>query len=139
VGTEEHDLPARIRAARERAGVTQEELARRLGMSTKGYRAYESHRHPTPERIQAIADALEITTAELLVDDGLSGIRRELVRIRNDQRLARHEIDELKRELGDRAVLLEMMAKALELPPIQRPSRKLSPAPDNNDKETQST
>lgn len=130
-------MPARIRAARERAGVTQEELAHRLRMSTKGYRAYESHRHPTPERIQAIADALQISTAELLVDDGLSGIRRELVRLRNDQRLARHEIDELKRELADRAVLLDMMARALELPPFQRPSR-VSTTPNENNEDLQS-
>ncbi|HEX8751909.1 MAG TPA: helix-turn-helix transcriptional regulator, partial [Solirubrobacterales bacterium] len=88
----QEDLPDRIRAARQRAGVTQEELARRLGMSTKGYRAYESTREPVPERLAQIADALGISLAELLVDDGLAGVRRELARLRNDIRLVRREL-----------------------------------------------
>ena len=48
----------RIREARETiAEISQEEAARRLGLSLKGYRAYETFRKPSPRRLREIAAA----------------------------------------------------------------------------------
>jgi predicted ATPase/DNA-binding XRE family transcriptional regulator len=56
----------RLRAAREVAGVTQEELARRAGLSLDAISALErgSRRHPYPSTVQALADALELSAAD---------------------------------------------------------------------------
>ncbi|HEX8751911.1 MAG TPA: helix-turn-helix transcriptional regulator [Solirubrobacterales bacterium] len=75
------DFAVRLRAARERAGVTQEELARRLGMSTKGYRAYEAGRRPGEERLADIALALGVGVADLFIDNSLTALRREVSRL----------------------------------------------------------
>lgn len=91
------DLSMRLRAARERAGVTQEELARRLGMSTKGYRAYEAGRHPDQHRLKEIADALEITIPELLIEDGLQSFRRQLAVLQNKCKLLERRVAQLER------------------------------------------
>lgn len=49
-------LCRRIRRARVRlAAISQEEAARRLGLSLKGYRAYETFREPSIRRLRQIA------------------------------------------------------------------------------------
>lgn len=51
-------LCRRIRDARLHiAGISQEEAARRLGLSLKGYRAYETFREPRLRRLRQIAAA----------------------------------------------------------------------------------
>ena len=59
--TEPASQPAicrRIREVRERSlGISQEEAARRLGISLKAYRAYETFREPKISRLRQIAAA----------------------------------------------------------------------------------
>jgi len=52
------EICQRIREARERAGVTQEEMARRLFLSLGAYAAYERRREPRLSRLRQIAQAL---------------------------------------------------------------------------------
>jgi transcriptional regulator with XRE-family HTH domain len=47
-----------IRQARKEAGLSQEQMAVRLGLSRGGYVAYEQHREPSSERRRQIATAL---------------------------------------------------------------------------------
>ena len=54
------DLCQLIRAEREKAGLSQEELARKLDMSLAGYRLYERFREPKPPRLRQIALALRL-------------------------------------------------------------------------------
>ena len=57
----------RIKAARKAAGITQAELADRLGISYVGVSQWENDlRNPKIETIQRIADALDIPVGELL-------------------------------------------------------------------------
>jgi predicted ATPase/DNA-binding CsgD family transcriptional regulator/DNA-binding XRE family transcriptional regulator len=55
-----------LRGLRETAGLTQEELAERAGLTGKGISALErgDRRHPYPATVRAIADALELDNAE---------------------------------------------------------------------------
>ena len=61
---EEREAPSLcrwVRREREKAGLTQEEVARRMNMSLTGYRKYErGPREPKPERLREIAVALEL-------------------------------------------------------------------------------
>lgn len=56
----------RLRHLRESAGLTQEELAERAGLTSKGVGALERgvRRHPYPHTVRALADALELDAAE---------------------------------------------------------------------------
>ena len=57
----------RLRAARTAQGLTQAELARKLGVSDAAVRMWElGHREPDLSMLTAIADALGVTVAELL-------------------------------------------------------------------------
>lgn len=64
----------RLRPIREAAGLTQEELATRAGLTAKGIAAIERGRRqrPYPNTIAAIADALKLTDSER---DALVGIK----------------------------------------------------------------
>lgn len=57
---------ARLRSAREAAGLTQEALAERAGLSFNAVSALERglRRHPYPATLQALADALALSEAE---------------------------------------------------------------------------
>jgi transcriptional regulator with XRE-family HTH domain len=67
------DAPAlcrRIRDARlSVARISQEEAARRLGLSLKAYRAYELFREPSIRRVREIANAFGLHERNLLDDD----------------------------------------------------------------------
>jgi transcriptional regulator with XRE-family HTH domain len=68
------DAPAlcrRIRAARLNvAHVSQEEAARRLGLSLKAYRAYELFREPSVRRLREIATAFGLDEDYFLAPNG---------------------------------------------------------------------
>ncbi len=69
------DIGQRIRAARKRAGLSQEEVARRAGMSLKGM-AYIERGHiedPHISSVRSIADALGVPVGELLGEPVLAG------------------------------------------------------------------
>jgi len=62
-------LCSRIRAARVSvAGISQEEAARRLCLSLKGYRAYEMFREPSLRRLREIAAAFGLDESYFLRD-----------------------------------------------------------------------
>jgi transcriptional regulator with XRE-family HTH domain len=64
-------LCRRIRDARLNfAHVSQEEAARRLGLSLKAYRAYEVFREPSIRRLREIARAFGLDEDYFLVTDG---------------------------------------------------------------------
>jgi transcriptional regulator with XRE-family HTH domain len=57
---------ARLRRVREAAGLTQEDLAARAGLSAKGISDLErgARRRPRPHTVRALADALELSEDE---------------------------------------------------------------------------
>ncbi len=65
-GARTADFGARLRRLREAAGLTQEELASRAGLSAKAVSALErgERKRPYPHTIGALADALELSGAE---------------------------------------------------------------------------
>jgi transcriptional regulator with XRE-family HTH domain len=64
-------LCRRIREARlNSAHVSQEEAARRLGLSLKAYRAYEVFREPSIRRLREIARAFGLDENHFLVSNG---------------------------------------------------------------------
>jgi transcriptional regulator with XRE-family HTH domain len=52
---------AMMRRARENAGLSQEIVARRIGMSLNSYRELETVREPSVARLRQFADALGLT------------------------------------------------------------------------------
>src|SRR5437868_510180 len=64
--TEDDAFSARLRRAREAAGLAQEELAERAGLSVNTVGGLErgEHRRPYPATIRALSDALGLTDAE---------------------------------------------------------------------------
>ena len=71
-GTDSSDIEAairrRIRAVREAHDITQEELARRLGVEQPTVARYEKTRTPSTIMLHRIARALDTTMADLLRD-----------------------------------------------------------------------
>ena len=73
------DIGQKIRAARKRAGLSQEEVARRAGMSLKGM-AYIERGHiedPHISSVRSIADALGVPAGELLGEPVLAAPKGE--------------------------------------------------------------
>ena len=65
------DIPAIIKAARLRAGMTQQELGEKMGYNPESAgpiaRAWESGRRPVPlDKIRALAAALNLTLDDLI-------------------------------------------------------------------------
>ncbi|MGI5855927.1 MAG: helix-turn-helix domain-containing protein [Candidatus Merdivicinus sp.] len=60
-------ISEKIREARSKAGLTQQQLADKLGVSQQYIANYESGKHyPKIQTLQKIADALEVSMADLL-------------------------------------------------------------------------
>jgi transcriptional regulator with XRE-family HTH domain len=72
------DLGGRLRALRRDAGLTQEQLAQRAGMSLPGFTQVERGISPDPHysTLRQIAEALNITVAELTGEVALEGKAR---------------------------------------------------------------
>ncbi|WP_448575369.1 helix-turn-helix domain-containing protein [Thermomicrobium sp.] len=67
MGFDQRSFGQRLRLARRRAGLTQEELARRAGLTVGAYRRVERGRvHPYAGTVVALARALEVSTDWLL-------------------------------------------------------------------------
>lgn len=65
------DVGARIKSLREAAGLSQNELARRAGVSQSGLSYIESgEKSPSVDTLLRIADALGVTVSELLNAQG---------------------------------------------------------------------
>jgi predicted ATPase/DNA-binding XRE family transcriptional regulator len=65
-GREDVPFGARLRRLREAAGLTQEELASRAGLSTRGISSLErgERKHPHPHTVRSLADALGLADYE---------------------------------------------------------------------------
>ena len=73
-GHEEAALGARIRDAREQSGMTQIQLAQRLGVEPNSLRAWESGtREPRANRLTTLAGMLDVTVPWLLDGRGEGG------------------------------------------------------------------
>lgn len=86
-GGEPPGICARVRAAREAAGLSQREVAQRIGIAEKTYAFYERSREPKPARLREIVAAIGPTAADLdpdRVQDMLAELREELRRLRRD-------------------------------------------------------
>ena len=67
----------RIKEARKKAGLTQAELAEKLGVSSSFIAQYENDlRNPKPDTLQRIATALDISVNRLLFSDNPSLFQR---------------------------------------------------------------
>ncbi len=64
-GRLEPELGAHLRRLRERAGLTQEDAARRIGVSLGGYRAWEKGRVPHPGNRRRLASMFAVPVGEL--------------------------------------------------------------------------
>ncbi len=62
---EEPELGAHLRRLRQRAGLTQEDAAHRLGVSLGGYRAWEKGRVPHPGNRRRLATMFSVPVGEL--------------------------------------------------------------------------
>lgn len=68
---ENADLPALIRAARDALGISQEEAARRVGVSTRSYAAWElGESKPRIQNLAAIAGGLNVPATSVLAAAG---------------------------------------------------------------------
>lgn len=105
---EVESFAVRLRARRLKMGLTQEQLAEKIGIAQGQYSRYEKGQDPKPELIKRMCIALECTSDFLLglVDRpsdrlSLSPDQRKLLEL-HKQRLLPHEVEEL---LGDPNIL----------------------------------
>lgn len=99
------DAPAlcrRIRDARlSVAHISQEEAARRLGLSLKAYRAYEVFREPSIRRLREIAGAFGLDEDYFLASDGADGETAAFEqRVRAELREIKSRLDRLEQILA---------------------------------------
>lgn len=89
------DLPKNLAAARKRAGLTQQELADRLGVARSTINMYElGNREPKDEMVEKLAEALGTTPAEIT---GWSAIPRGFLEVNNgNEEAARRAWDEVE-------------------------------------------
>lgn len=104
-------FPKRLRAARERRGLSQGELAERAGWQASAVSHFETGtRKPSFDNLKRLADALDVTTDYLLgrVDDpaGLAGadrLHRDLARLQGaDRDIAEELIETLAKRAAAR-------------------------------------
>lgn len=73
--TERQRVATVLKDLRQKAGISQEELAPRVGLTLAGYRPYErGKRDLSFEQVPVFAGALNVTAAELLTLIGLPGM-----------------------------------------------------------------
>lgn len=104
-------FPGRLRAAREKRGLNQGELASRAGLQASAISHFETGtRKPSFDNLRRLADALEVTTDYLLgrVTDsqvlaGADKLYRDLDRLTaNDRDIAKDFLEMLAEKAGDR-------------------------------------
>jgi transcriptional regulator with XRE-family HTH domain len=98
-----HDPATLVRSTRLRAGLTQAELARRAGVTQPVVSRAETHganpRYATLDRLVRAAGArLELSAAPVEISDVDEGQIRELLRLKPEERLRRH--DAARRGMG---------------------------------------
>lgn len=112
-----HDAPPICREVRrlrlDFAGVSQEEAARRLGISLKAYRAYETYREPRLPRLRQIEQAFGVTQGTLIafVQGSAGGHTQGELRELRDDVARRHDqlLERLERlEEGMRELLVQL-------------------------------
>lgn len=101
---------ARIKAARKAAGMTQAELATKLGISFQSVAQWENDlRNPKYETLQKIANALGITVLYLMSDPDINSLEEA------QNEYSRH-IDDLRWEKITENILISIYGKKRELP-----------------------
>lgn len=101
---------ARIKAARKAAGMTQAELAAKLGISFQSVAQWENDlRNPKYETLQKIANALGITVLYLMSDPDINSLEEA------QNEYSRH-IDDLHWEKITENILISIYGKKRELP-----------------------
>ena len=104
-------FPGRLRAAREKRGLNQGELASRAGLQASAISHFETAtRKPSFDNLRRLADALDVTTDYLLgrVTDsqvlaGADKLYRDLDRLTaNDRDIAKDFLEMLADKAGDR-------------------------------------
>ena len=104
-------FPGRLRAAREKRGLNQGELASRAGLQASAISHFETGtRKPSFDNLRRLADALDVTTDYLLgrVTDsqvlaGADKLYRDLDRLTaNDRDIAKDFLEMLAGKAGDR-------------------------------------
>lgn len=94
---EPEEIGDRIKQARERAGLRQEDLADLIGMSTRQVQNYESGESKQYSKLKAIAGATRVSVEYLLHGEATQPDRNEQL-----ERLE-GKLDEILRRLGDLA------------------------------------
>jgi transcriptional regulator with XRE-family HTH domain len=98
------DAPAlcrRIRDARlSVAHISQEEAARRLGISLKAYRAYEVFREPSVRRLREIARAFGLDEEYFVASNGDRGSAAFEQKVQAELREIKARLDRLERALA---------------------------------------
>jgi transcriptional regulator with XRE-family HTH domain len=102
-------FPERLRAARDKRGLNQGDLAKRAGLQASAISHFETGtRKPSFDNLRRLADALDVTT------DFLLGRVKELDGLAGADKLHRH-YDRLTSDDRDVAdTLMEMLAKKAE-------------------------
>jgi transcriptional regulator with XRE-family HTH domain len=97
------DIGGRIRAARKRAGLSQDEVARRTGMSLNGMANIERGHIPDPHvsSVRRIADALGVSVGELVGEPVLAGKAEAPEAGRPGEELSIALSEKLQRQLDD--------------------------------------
>lgn len=84
-----------LKAARERKGLSQKEIAESVGVAKSTYSLYESgNREPNVQTIKKIADALNVTADELL---GIDEQPQTLAAHFDGDEYTAEELDEIKK------------------------------------------
>lgn len=94
-------LSAYVRQQRERAGLSQRQLAAEAGVSVSNISRLESgfHATPTPELLKHIADVLDVDFADLLASRGIdmpAGAARFKAYLRHERGLPEEGIEEVE-------------------------------------------
>ena len=102
-------FPERLRAARDKRGLNQDDLAKRAGLQSSAISHFETGtRKPSFDNLRRLADALDVTT------DYLLGRVKEIDGLAGGEKLHRH-YDRLTSDDRDFAEgLMELLAKKAE-------------------------
>lgn len=103
-----------LRAARERLGLTQQQVAARLGVSKSAYCSYETNkRQPDVEKLRQLSDILQSTT-DALLDVSAPADDADLLKAAlwgGDQDLSAEDLDALWADVREYAAFKAQMRK----------------------------
>lgn len=127
------ELGTRIAALRQRIGINQSELARRISrigkinppLSPQSVQAWEKGGGIRPDKFEALAEALEVSLAELLLGDGFAPSRP----VRLDAATVVNATQALKIVLGRRGIAYDPIDHATMFTAVYREAQALPENP----------